>query len=122
MKKIGFDNELYVKQIKDLFENHKLTRGKILSAKNNKHLLEYVLQNTQFLKNANYSTRMFFVINNVSEPLKCLTCGKILDIKRIYNLNAKNFRDAFIKFCSPRCGCLYEETIQYYRIPELVSR
>lgn len=102
---IKLDNE-----IKNLFFNHPLTAGKILKSKKNKHLLKYVMDCTYFLTDVTIATRMFYVIHHSTEQIKCLTCGKLLKYHNVKNRNAKKFRDAFNRFCCPRCECLHEDT------------
>ena len=101
MKKL---NLKYNEQLQDIFKQHIFTCGKILSSKKFAFLKKYVLDQTSFLVgNINLTTRVFYVLNNVTEQVKCLTCGKILKHGNLKNRKYENFRDAFSKFCCPKC-------------------
>ena len=60
----------------------------------------------------NLATRVWHTIHHNTTQVRCCTCGKILTNANIKFKDAKTFRDAFVKFCSPRCGQINSETKQ----------
>ena len=51
-----------------------------LALKKNEHLMKFVLDSTNNIKcNIALKTRVFLVINNISELQKCCICGKLIE-------------------------------------------
>lgn len=97
-------NLKYNAQLNELFTQHVFTCGKILNSKKFVFLKDYVLKQTSFLVgNINLTTRVFYVVHNVTEQVRCMTCGKILKHGNLKNRKYEKFTDAFSKFCCPKC-------------------
>lgn len=74
--------------------------GTILFSKKNKEIADFIYEQTRFLdciENINRKTRVFCILNNITELPRCKICGKT--IKRNINYHTHSFA----KYCSPKC-------------------
>ena len=105
-------NAQYDQELKELYHTHHTAASKILSSKKYKYLHDYVIACTSMFTDINLATRVWHTIHHNTTQVRCCTCGKILTNANIKFKDAKTFRDAFVKFCSPRCGQISSETKQ----------
>ena len=105
-------NAQYDQELKELYHTHHTAASKILSSKKYKYLHDYVISCTSMFTDINLATRVWHTIHHNTTQVRCCTCGKILTNANIKFKDAKIFRDAFVKFCSPRCGQINSETKQ----------
>ena len=85
--------------IKDTYENHKLTYTMILFSKKNKEVTNWILNRTKFLDQVpklTKSTRIYCILNNITELPRCKICGK-----ELYR-NVKS-GVGFARYCCPKC-------------------
>ena len=89
------DNELL--EIKSIVDNSKY--GYLAIIKTKLHLIQYINNKTKFLADPYFklSTKIYCVLNNISEFPKCKTCGK--EIRK----NIRNIVIGFNMFCSFKC-------------------
>lgn len=88
-----------IAKIRQIVESHRMTYSKILFSKSNAGLADFILRETKFLDripNLTPKTRVYCLLNGVTELPRCRTCGKEM------------FRNArsgtgFAKYCSPKC-------------------
>lgn len=82
-EEISLKNEL-----KDLVENHPRSYFKTLKSSKGKHLLEYTVFKTPKLNDPfyNISTKVYWVLNDLSDFPKCQYCGKQIILRNV-NMN-----------------------------------
>lgn len=99
--------------LRKLVMNHPHTYEKMLHSKNkygrgddNSYLIDFINEKTPFLNNVNVSlnTKVYCVLNDITEFPHCITCGKEMG-----NRDIISFRKGFPIFCSSKCANLNKE-------------
>lgn len=102
--------EQYDCELKKLYDEHQQSASRILSSRKYKYLHDYVMSCTCMFSNINLATRAWHTIYHNTMQIHCLTCGKELTNANIKFKNVQEFRDAFVKYCCPKCGQLNDIT------------
>lgn len=89
----------YVEKIRDIVFSNLRSYHAILKKKENKHLYEYILNNTPCLTSEKYKfrTKVAWILNGLTDFPKCRTCGKKIESNLVVTQKIP-------LFCSSNCA------------------